>query len=142
MRDARKEIVGAWITAINTAIPTRKVFTVVPKAEINGGTNPPNEYIYISDIYQEENGTKRRFMYSYELLIQVVYNDIVEKLTMWADVNAILGIITNQRDLVLGNDFDLMQIQLLSSTEEDILTDTGLKNICPIRIKMDIEDLQ
>ena len=140
MRDARTEIVQSWITAIATAIPGRAVYTIVPKPTDNSGTLPPDKYVHISDIYQEETGPKNEFYYSYDVLLQVVYNGITSKIDLWSDANAILGVIENERDFTLGNDFDLMQMTLISNSEEEILTDSGRKNIQLIRVRMDIED--
>lgn len=140
MRDARKEIVGALITAIGVKIPSRKVFTIPIKAVDNSNITPPNEYIIISDIYQEENGTKSAFMYTYDVLIEVVHNNINSKLLLWSDINSIETIVSSRRDLTLGNDFELLEISCESMPEEEILTETGRKTVGIIRFKIDIID--
>ena len=56
MKDARKQIVKALIDAIAVKIPGITCFTIKPKVVDGGNASYP--YIYISDIYQLENGQK------------------------------------------------------------------------------------
>ena len=140
MRDARKEIATALIAAINAKLPTKTVYTIVPKAVDNSGNIAPDNYILISDIYQQNDGNKASFIYNYDVLVEVVYNNITSKLNLWADVSSIESIVSNRRDLTLTNDFYLLEISCESTPEEEILTDTGTKTIGIIRFKMAIKD--
>lgn len=140
MRDARTEITQALIAAINIKIPSKTVYTIVPKPVSNNGTAAPSDYIYISDIYQNDTSPKNYNSYSYEVLIQVVQNNIESKVILWNEMNAIVSIIQSERDLVLTNDFSLMQLSLIASSEEELLTDTGNKYIGLVRFKIDVED--
>ena len=140
MRDARKEIVQSLIAAINVKLPSRTVYTIVPKSVENSGTMPPDNYIYISDIYQNDSSSKNDTRYSYEVLIQVVKNNITSKLELYSEVNSIMTIIQNERDLTLSNDFDLIYMGFIANSEEEIQTETGTKHLGLIRFQIDVQD--
>ncbi len=131
MRDGRKQIVKSLITALSGVGVT--VFTKVPK-----DTTYP--YIHISEIYQDEDGPKNSFFYNYDILIQVVYKDLDSKVNLWNTVNSILGIIKNDASLTLTDDFEVMETTLISNSETEIMTDTGILDIGLIRILIKVED--
>jgi len=140
MRDAKKEIVTALITSISAKLPTRDIFTIVPKPINDSGAAAPLNYILISDIYQQDESPKNSLIYSYDVLVQVVYNNVTSKITFWSDISSVVSIISSRRDLVLTNDFQCQEIGLLSNSEEEIWTDTGRKNIGVVRFKVDVKD--
>ena len=139
MKDARKQIVKALIDAIAVKIPGITCFTIKPKVVDGGNASYP--YIYISDIYQLENGQKTNFMYNYEVLIQIVHKELNTKLNLYSQMSEVVAIIANKRDISLGTEFNLMQIRLVSSSESEILTDTGTLHLGLVRFSLDIEHL-
>lgn len=140
MRDARKEIVSGLITAINAKLSGITVYTKVPKAVDNNAVLASYPYIYIAEIYQDETGPKNRFFYNYDILIQVVYKDLTSKVSLWTTVNSILEIVNNNVPFSLSNDFEIMEMTLISNSETEILTDTGILDIGLIRIMVKVED--
>lgn len=131
MRDARKQIVSALITALSEVGVT--VYTKVPK-------DTAYPYIHISEIYQDENGPKNSFFYNYDILIQVVYKDLDSKVILWNTVNSVLAIVKNDASLSLADDFEVMETTLISNSETEIMTDTGILDIGLIRILIKVED--
>jgi hypothetical protein len=131
MRDARKQIVSALITALSEVGVT--VYTKVPK-------DTAYPYIHISEIYQDENGPKNSFFYNYDILIQVVYKDLDSKVSLWNTVNSVLAIVKNDASLSLADDFEVMETTLISNSETEIMTDTGILDIGLIRILIKVED--
>lgn len=140
MRDARKQIVLALITAINAAASGITVYTKVPKGVDGNAALVTYPYIHISEIYQDENGPKNSYFYNYEVLVQVVYKDLHSKVSLWNTVNNILGIVKNDASLTLTDNFETMETRLVSNSETEILTDTGLLDIGLIRIEIVVED--
>ena len=136
MKDISKEVCKAVITKIGTVLPTRPVYTVIPKSD--SGVMVAYPHIYLGDFYQYEDGPKNSFWYRFEMLIQVVYKDIESKLNLWADKEAIMGVINNVSPFTLDDGLVAESCELLSNTETEILTDTGMLYIGLIRINFKI----
>lgn len=138
MRDPRKDIVKALITVINAKNTGATVYTKINKP-VDGETIA-YPYILISDIYLTESGSKRKPIYDVEFLLQIVYKDINSKVDLWDNMSSLAGIVTSKRDLTVSNSYSLMLFELLSTSEEEILTDTGTLNIGLLRYNIKISD--
>ena len=138
MRDCRGNIVISLIPVIEAKLPGYPVRTKINKS--NTGDSVTYPYVYISDIFQTEEGSKSFPIYVVDLLIQVVHDDLTDLSSLWADQNAIAEIIQNKRDLILSNNFKLMSIELGQISETEIETDTGIMNIGLIRMLLKVED--
>jgi hypothetical protein len=133
MKDVRNILIPKLITAIETATG-KQCYTRIPKAA--GVTMP---YIYISDIYQEEIGSKTSYQYRLDVQIQVVYNDVDDLTNLFDDMNDILGIVNNAVPFALDSPYKIMECRLNSSTTTEFMTETGVQNIGIIRVLFDIE---
>lgn len=138
MRDCRKNIVINLIPVIQAKLTGYPVRTKINKP--NTGDSISYPYVYISEIYQDEEGSKSFPIYSVDLLIQVVYKDLTDLSDLWDDQNAIASIIQNKRDLTLTDDFELMSIEIGQISETEIETDTGILNIGLVRMILKVED--
>jgi|GEM_PF-2162355 len=134
MRDARKQLVTALIADIKTRIPGAQVYTKVPKKKAY-------PYIWISDIYQDEDGPKNSYQYNYDVLIQVVYKGESDPSDRYDNQNAILGMVDNASGFALTDDFSIMKTSLISNSEStDLKTDSGILDIGLIRLGFLIQD--
>lgn len=133
MKDVRNILIPPLITAIKAATG-KDCYTRLPKAA--GVTYP---YIYISDIYQEENGPKTSYRYNLDVLIQVVYHNVDDLTNLFDDMNDILGIINNATPFALTSPHKIYSIELNNSTTTEIQTETGVLNVGLIRAIFDIE---
>jgi len=138
MRDCRKNIITKLIPAIQEKLTGYEVRTKINKPHT--GEKIAYPYVYISDIYQDEEGYKTFPIYSVDLLIQVVYKDLTDLSDLWDDQNAIAEIIQNKRDLTLTDNFELMSMELGQISETEIETDTGILNIGLVRMIFKVED--
>jgi len=136
MKDVTKQVVKAMITKIGTLISGRTVYTQLPKSDSASMVTYP--YIYLSDFYQTEDGPKNSYWYRFEMLVQIVYKDVESRLNLWSDKDYIMQIINNTTPFTIDDGFVIESCELLSSTETDILTDTGLLSIGLIRINFKI----
>ena len=134
MRDARKQLVTALITDIKTRIPGSRVYTKLPK-------KLAYPYIYISEIYQDEDGPKNSYQYNYDVLIQVVYKNASDPSDRYDNQNAIMGMVDNASGFALTDDFSIMKTSLISNSEStDIKTDSGILDIGLVRLDFLIQD--
>lgn len=138
MRDARADIVKALIVAIKAKITGINVFTKINRPV--DGTAAAFPYVYISDIYQNESGSKAKPIYDYEVLIQLVYSNLTTLTSLWTNMNHIVSIIQSKRDISLTNSFTLLHIDLLNTSESEIKTDKEILNIGLIRFSLKIRD--
>lgn len=133
MNDCRKHLVKALRTEIKKVVSC-EVYTKIPR-----GATVVFPYVHISDIYQNESGTKSQFRYSYEVLIKVVYNDNDTNTTLWDNMNSILTLFPiGGAPFALEDSYKIEQAELVSASEEEILEDYGFSTVGLIRIKFDI----
>lgn len=136
MRDARPQLIKALVSDLKSRLSYDRVYTKIPK-------KVSYPYVYIAEIYQDEDGSKSEFQYRYDVLIQVVYKDADSPLARYQDQSAILGMVNNAQGFALEDNFDLMKVSLISNSEEtDIKTDSGILDVGLVRIEFLIEDLQ
>lgn len=140
MRNCKKELLTAFVTAIKTAITGATVRTKLNDFDTSNNSAYP--YIYIGDIYQTENGPKNFYRYPVELLVQIVYKDQTSLTNLYAAQNSVLGIINHPKPFALTNNFEIIETELLSSNDTEIQIDSGTLNIGLIRIRFTIWDKQ
>lgn len=138
MRNCKKELLTALVAKVKTAIPGMIVRTKLNDFDISNNSGYP--YIYIGDVYQNEEGTKIQYIYPLEVLIQVVYKDATSLTDLYTSQNAILGILIHPKPFGLTNNFEIMETILLNSNDSEIKIDSGTLNIGLIRIRFLIED--
>lgn len=138
MKNCKVQLLTALVAAIKTALPTFKVRTKLNDFDPSDNTAYP--YIYISDVYQTENGPKDQYFYSVELLIQIVYKDVTDLGDLYATQNAVLGIFTHPKPFTLTGNFEIMENNLINSNDAEVKIDTGTLNIGLIRMNFDIQD--
>jgi hypothetical protein len=140
MRNCKTEILTALVAALKTALPTISVTTKKNWFEDDSNTAYP--YIYIGEVNQTEDGAKNFFRYNVEMLIHVVYKDIIDLGAMYTTQNAVLGLIVPGKSLTLTNNFEIIETQLLSSNDIEVQVDAGILNVGLIRVRYDIWDKQ
>lgn len=127
MEDVRNVLLKSLVPALETATG-KSVFTRIPK---DAATYP---YIYISDIYQEEDGTKTEFHYRLDVLVQVLYKDATSLSGLFSDMTNVLSIINNGVPFELDDPHSIMDCTLNSSNTTEFQTETGTVNAGLIRI--------
>ena len=138
MKNCKKELLTALVSAIKTALPAFTVRTKLNDFDTSDNTAYP--YIYIGDVYQTENGPKPQYFYSVELLIQIVYKDITDLADLYTTQNAVLCIFNNPKPFTLTGNFEIMDNNLINSNDAEVKTETGTLNIGLIRMNFDIID--
>lgn len=133
MKDIRATLIKALLPAIKTATG-KDAYTRIPKAA--AVTYP---YIYISDIYQEENGPKTKPQYLLDVLIQVVYQDVNNLTALFTDMDNLLSIINNDVPFALDSPYKILECRLNNSATTEIETTTGVQNIGMVRVWFDVE---
>jgi len=135
MRDARKQIVIALISKLGEKLPAVSAYTIVPEKEYS------YPYLYVSDIFQNDESNKTTKEYDYELLVQVVHKGLTDKTVLYDNMNSVVSIIENRKDLTLTDDFVCEYLQLISTSEAEIQTDTGIEYIGLIRFRILVSDI-
>ena len=138
MRNCKKELLTALVASLKTAMPTMIIRTKLNDFDLSDNTAYP--YIYISEVYQSQDGPKNWFRYPVECLVQVVYKDVTGLTDLYTSQNSVLGLLTKPETLTLTNNFKVMNTELLSSNDTEIKIDSGTLNIGLIRIRFTIED--
>lgn len=133
MKDIRQILLTALVPALATAT-SKNVYTRMPKAI--GAVYP---YIYISDIYQEEFGSKTSYIYRLDVLIQIIYQDVDSLVNLFADMNNVLSIVNNGSPFALDSPHKVMSCELNNSTTTEFQTETGTQNVGLIRLLFNIE---
>lgn len=138
MRNCKRELLTALVAKLKLAMPTMTIRTKINDFDISDNSAYP--YVYISDLYQLENGPKNYHSYELEVLIQVVYKDQTSLIDLYNSQNSVLGLFEIPESLILTNNFKVQETVLLSSTDTEIKIDTGTLNIGLIRVRYTIED--
>jgi len=138
MRDCRTSLITALITAINGQSTGLTVYTKIPKGDFSNPINYP--FIFISNITDTEDGTKRQFMYNYELDLEIVYKDVTDKVAMWTTADKIKQIFCNDSPFSLTGGFEIMQSLLVDTTETEDLMNSQDVDVITIKLRFEIED--
>lgn len=125
------EVIEGLISAINTELPARTVYTVPPKES----TYP---YVLINQTYMEQTGPKDKFHYRFEALVQVIHKDLSSITDLLSDMNAIHQIIKASDNLVVPG-YDVMQILLINTNRTTEMYDFGKLDIGLIRMRIEIQ---
>lgn len=134
MKDLRQILLTALIPAINTATG-KKCYTRIPKQ--TGVTYP---YLYISEIYQTENGHKTKYQYEIDLLVQIIYQDIDSLTALNTDMDNVLSIVKNGvSPFALTGGYKVTSCELISSNTTEFQTETGTQNVGLVRMLYNIE---
>ena len=133
MKDGRTSLITGLKAAIDAKSTGLTFYTKVPKS----ASYP---FIYVTDIYDIEDGNKKQFMYQYELTVQVVYKDLTDKSAMWAAVNSIKEIIVKGSPFSISGGFNIMEMTLIDTDETTALIDSQEVDTTIIRMNFQIED--
>lgn len=133
MKDVRKILLRSLVPALATATG-RNVYKRIPKAA--GVTYP---YIYIGDIYMSESGPKTSDVFDYDILIQVIYQDVDSLDGLYTDMDNVLSIVNHSTPFALTDGYKIRSIELLSSNDTEFQTETGTQNVGLIRVLFNIE---
>ena len=124
-------ILTALRTAITTKITGRNVYTIPPKS-----TTYP--YIWLSQPFMTEIGSKAGFIYRMELLIQVVHKDLSSLTPLLSDMQKIHELINNGQDLTVTG-YTVIEMNLLSANRTRELYESMALDIGLIRIQIDLK---
>lgn len=134
MKDLHQILLKGLVPALTTATG-KTVLSRIPKAKAQ--TYP---YIYISDIYQEEEGPKTDYRYKLDVLVQVVYMDANSLSGLFTDMDNVLSIVKNGvSPFNLDSPYKIVECSLMSSTTTEFQTETGTENVGIIRLLFTIE---
>jgi len=124
-------LITGLITAINTKLPLRTVYTIPPK-------DSPYPYIYLSQTDMQEIGSKAGFIYRFEPLIQVIHKDLSSLTDLLSDMQEIHEIITNGADITVSG-YTVIEMNLIMTNRTTELYDWGRLDIGLIRTRIDLE---
>lgn len=132
MKYPESAILSGLITAINGKISGRPVFTVPPK------TDTTYPYIWLSQPYMSEIGSKRGFIYRMELLIQIVHKDLSKISPMLTDIEKVCEIINNGMDITVTG-YTVIEMNLINVNRTVELTETGRLDVGLVRVQIDVK---
>ena len=138
MRNCKKELLTGLVAALKIAMSTMTIRTKLNDFDMSDNSAYP--YIYIGEVYQNEDGPKNFYRYPVEVLVQVVYKDVTGLTDLYTTQNSVLGIINHPKPFTLTNNFEIIETELLSSNDTEIMIDAGILNIGLIRIRFTIWD--
>jgi hypothetical protein len=124
-------LITGLITAINTKLPLRTVYTIPPK-------DSPYPYIYLSQTDMQEIGSKAGFIYRFEPLIQVIHSNLSSLSDLLSDMQEIHEIITNGADITVSG-YTVIEMNLIMTNRTTELYDWGRLDIGLIRTRIDLE---
>ena len=124
-------LITGLITAINTKLPARTVYTIHPK-------DSPYPYIYLSQTDMQEIGSKAGYIYRFEPLIQVIHKDLSSLTDLLSDMQEIHEIITNGADITVSG-YTVIEMNLIMTNRTTELYDWGRLDIGLIRTRIDLE---
>lgn len=135
MNDPRKIVLKALTTSL-AAATGRTVYTKIPKKPPFVVTYP---YIHISDVFMEEDGDKRNYQYKFQILIEVCHKNDISDGGLFDDMDAVCSTINNAVPFALDSPYKIMDMRLVSSTQLETLTETGMVDVGAIRIVIRVE---
>lgn len=118
------------ISAINTKLPARSVYTIPPK-------DSDYPYILINQTDMQETGSKGGFIYSFEPLVQVVYKDVSSLVGLLSDMQEIHEIVKNGDDISVTG-YTTLRVELINTNRTTELYDWGRLDIGLIRLLIDL----
>ena len=124
-------LITGLITAINTKLPLRTVYTIPPK-------DSPYPYIYLSQTDMQEIGSKAGYIYRFEPLIQVIHSNLSSLSDLISDMQKIHEIITNGADITVSG-YTVIEMNLIMTNRTTELYDWGRIDIGLIRTRIDLE---
>ena len=124
-------LITGLITAINTKLPSRTVYTIPPK-------DSPYPYIYLSQTDMQEIGSKAGYIYRFEPLIQVIHSNLSSLSDLLSDMQEIHEIITNGADITVPG-YTVIEMNLIMTNRTTELYDWGRLDIGLIRTRIDSE---
>jgi len=124
-------LITGLITAINTKLPLRTVYTIPPK-------DSPYPYIYLSQTDMQEIGSKAGYIYRFEPLIQVIHSNLSSLSDLLSDMQEIHEIITNGADISVSG-YTVIEMNLIMTNRTTELYDWGRLDIGLIRTRIDLE---
>lgn len=127
MKGLHKILLKALVPAIATATG-RTVYTRAPK------DTAAYPYIYISDIYQEEDGPKNSYQYKIDLLVQVLHKDQTSLDAFYDDIDDVLSIINNAVPFALDSPYTVMDCRLNNTSTTEFMSEVGVINAGLIRV--------
>ena len=95
-------------------------------------------YIWLSQPYMVENGPKGRFIYSVEILIQVIHKDLSDLSALLSDMQKVHEIINNGADISVSG-YTVIVTELINTNQTVEMTDSGRLDIGLIRVKVDLK---
>lgn len=116
-------------SAILSKIPTRNVYTIPPKELVY-------PYIWLSQPFTEEIGSKKGFIYRTEILIQVIHKDLSSLTPILTDMQKVHEIINNGADISVTG-YTVIEMNLINTNRTEELLDSGRLDIGLIRIRID-----
>lgn len=131
MKDVVKPLLKALTVVLDNATGLTS-YTRIPKQEYLS-----YPYIYISDIYQQENGPKTGYRYSVDLLVRIIYKDVDSLIPLLDKKNKVLELINNASPFAIEG-FKIESCELQNSFSSESYTDTGVESIENIRLIFDI----
>ena len=124
-------LITGLITAINTKLPLRTVYTIPPK-------DTPYPYIYLSQTDMQEIGSKAGYIYRFEPLIQVIHSNLSSLSDLLSDMQEIHEIITNGADITVSG-YTVIEMNLIMTNRTTELYEWGRLDIGLIRTRIDLE---
>jgi hypothetical protein len=131
MNYPEEALIKSLISAIETKLPARTVYTIPPK-----DTSYP--YILLNQTDMTEVGAKSNFIYRFEPLIQVIHKDLSTVETLLDDMQEIHEIITHATDDLTITGYDLIEMSLISTNRTTELYEWGRLDIGLIRPLIEI----
>ena len=133
MNHPKREIIQGLITAINTVLPARTVYTVPPK-------DTPYPYLYLHEEISEEIGSKEEYIWECEYTIEVLHRDISSIDDILSDTEAILSIIKNSPDDITVTGYSVIEVNLVNTSQEEQLQNSYRIDIELIRIRITLNE--
>ena len=95
-------------------------------------------YIWLSQPFMSEIGSKKGFIYRMDLLIQVIHKDLSSLTPLLTDMQKVHEIINNASDISVSG-YTVIEMNLINTNRSVELTDSGRLDIGLIRIQIDIK---
>lgn len=117
--------------AIVTKITGRNVYSQPPKDLVY-------PYIWLSQPFMSEIGSKKGFIYRMDLLIQVIHKDLPGLGSLLSDMQKVHEIINNGADITVSG-YTVIEMNLINTNRTVELMDSGRLDIGLIRTQIDIK---
>ena len=126
-------LIKGLISAINTKLPARTVYTIPPK-------DSSYPYILINQTDMTEVGPKKgNFIYRFEPLIQIIHKDLSTIETLLDDMQEIHELITNASGAITVSGYSVITMDLINTNRTTELYDWGRLDIGLIRPLIELQ---